>query len=82
MPIFLLILQIVSAIPTVVKAVEAIIEFIKNLRGEKKLAALREFGAILRKHHNCRTDAEKAACQADLEDFHTRLTGLTTQPAV
>ena len=70
MGMILLILQIIMAIPSVIKIIKEILDMINGLdRGEKRAAQVQLRG-ILKKHaKGCQGDA----CHADLENFKTNL---------
>lgn len=75
MAIFLLILQIVSAIPSIISTIQKIMEIIKGLRGEEKKEAQAQLKAILKKHTGKAKPVAEGVAKRDLEDLLDHLKG-------
>lgn len=75
MPIFLLILQIVAAIPSIISTIQKIMEIIKGLRGEEKKEAQAQLKAVLKKHIGKQKPVAQGAAKKDLEDLLEHLQG-------
>lgn len=69
MAIFLLILQIVSAIPSIISTIKAIMDIIHGLRGEAKKEATAQLKVILKRHTAKNKPVAAGAAKADLEQF-------------
>lgn len=69
MPI-LLILQIIAAIPGLVKAFKEIIDLIRELRGKDKEMAQAELSEIVHRHKMCH---DKEGCEAEVNGLLERL---------
>lgn len=72
MALILLIMQIVSAIPTIISIVKMIIDLIHGLPAGERKAAEGQLRGILKKHLKTK---DAPACQAELEAFHSDLKG-------
>lgn len=72
MALILLILQIVSAIPTIIKLIQEIMSLIHGLKGPEKKAAETQLGGILKRHLKSK---DPSACHDDLMRFHEDLKG-------
>ncbi len=69
MPIILLILQIVSAIPSIISTIKAIMDIIHGLKGDAKKEATSQLREILKKHTAKNKPVAAGAAQAELADF-------------
>lgn len=72
MAILLLILQILSFIPSLIKTVEEIIKLIQGQSLHERAHLLRDLTVILSKHHAMQC-ADPEACEKDLQDFKDHL---------
>ncbi len=72
MPLILLIIQIISAIPSLIKIIEEIMKIIHALPGPEKRAAEIQLKGILSNHLAL---GDEAMAKQDLEMFHGNLKG-------
>ena len=70
MAILLIIFQIISAIPTLIKVITTIIDLINGLKGSNREEAEQEFHGILRRHRRCH---DNDTCEAELNAFRDKL---------
>lgn len=72
MSLILLILQIISAIPTIFKIIKEIMDLIHQLNGPEKKAAEAQMRGILKKHLK---EKDCDSCHAELKAFKENLKG-------
>ncbi len=77
MGLLVLILQIITAIPSVIKAITAILDIIRGLKGDEKKEVQGRLREILIKHKKNGLQGEQCqeSCKQEIEEYHEYLKG-------
>lgn len=73
MALFFMILNIISAIPSIIRVIQDIMAIIKGLKGEEKKEAISQLRVILKKHTRKDKPVAAGAAKSDLEALRERL---------
>lgn len=71
MPILLLVLQVIAALPQLIQVIQEILKMIHGQNGQERVALMKDFEVILQKH--ARGQCQEDVCTKDLEDFKQHL---------
>lgn len=72
MSLIMLIIGIINAIPTIINIIKEIMDLIHNLKGPEKVAAQKDLGVILKRHHKGGFK-DRHGAEKELVDFKQNL---------